>query len=669
MPVIVALAIRSLIQFAITLGIVDLAERYALPLINSAIEKIMTTFGVPEETAKDIMANEVLQFAESVGVGALALRTKLPTKIAERLGFSAKGFGKRKLNPEVEAKVKGTATQQTVARVASAAEIEQATEAIAKAKGISVAGVRSLFQKITDKVGSTAIWFIIVGNFLDFGNWEGAYQGTFQKLFSYVGIEPDKPVPKASTISDDVWKRIYSTVEELNPQTVAFPWIGEIRPYSRKNLADAVDHFAANLSATGIQANFKNVFALLLPTIKINPTGSGSGSLSGLGGFGTGGSSTTGTKVFTGLVGQGMLTSAPSFIARPDDLIESAAELKTAAENNLSAYLVSLPGKVVYQISVVASVTTKDGFTQRGQARQIQVGTYTDGRPKFKTVVNKFAVADIFILNDKGGRTKLTRIVLGPTDAVKFKPVDSDLAALENSLKKDLVTSDISKVQNVTSAPTAPIKKVDATGVFTDKEKHYDSLYRISGDSLITYAPYQDIFTPEERVRFSQDSDKFAKIPARLAQKGVDIAQFGTVDFIADMVQKYQGKIRGAATFEQFFGSAPLPVVTIPTASGDGLYQLEKSSVPSGIELIFYPSGSTPNADLRYPGSPDPQPTQEALARLATNLLMFYTATGKTLPPVSARAALYEQLGLGQAAYYTGTTEQNLKLLTSLQGR
>jgi hypothetical protein len=39
------------------------------------------------------------------------------------------------------------------------------------------------------------------------------------------------------------------------------------------------------------------------------------------------------------------------------------------------------------------------------------------------------------------------------------------------------------------------------------------------------------------------------------------------------------------------------------------------------------------------------------------------------MPSVSSRAALYQQLGLGQSAYYTGTAEQNTKLLKALQAQ
>ncbi|MDE2071783.1 MAG: hypothetical protein KGI70_03595, partial [Patescibacteria group bacterium] len=47
----------------------------------------------------------------------------------------------------------------------------------------------------------------------------------------------------------------------------------------------------------------------------------------------------------------------------------------------------------------------------------------------------------------------------------------------------------------------------------------------------------------------------------------------------------------------------------------------------------------------------------------------FYSRQNASLPPLITRAALYEQAGLGTAATYTGTVEQNQKLLQSLQAK
>jgi hypothetical protein len=53
----------------------------------------------------------------------------------------------------------------------------------------------------------------------------------------------------------------------------------------------------------------------------------------------------------------------------------------------------------------------------------------------------------------------------------------------------------------------------------------------------------------------------------------------------------------------------------------------------------------------------------------ASTLFEWYQAQGQALPSVTTRAKLYQSLGLGQASFYTGTAEQNTKLLNALKAQ
>lgn len=269
MPIAVALFVRSLIQFAVTYGIIILAEKYLLPYFNKGIETIITKFGVDEETAKDIMANEVIQFAESVGIGALTLRTKLPIKISERLGFSSKGFVKRSLDPKVAAKLPQSVIANAGASVATAEEVQVITEVVSKTRGLNVGIVGSLWKSILSNVSASAVIILALANVMDFGNWQGAYQKTFQKIFTFFGFPPDSPMPKARTLSAETWSRIYHTIEIYKPVGLSFPWSGIDKPYSRDALADLTDEVAANLIKDRKDATFKNVIGVLLPLIQL----------------------------------------------------------------------------------------------------------------------------------------------------------------------------------------------------------------------------------------------------------------------------------------------------------------------------------------------------------------------------------------------------------------
>jgi len=84
--------------------------------------------------------------------------------------------------------------------------------------------------------------------------------------------------------------------------------------------------------------------------------------------------------------------------------------LKQAAANNLAPYLQALLGKIVYEVKVVSSIITKDGFKQTGTTQRIQTGTFANGTPKYKTVTNKFATLIVYAITDKGSRARLPQL-------------------------------------------------------------------------------------------------------------------------------------------------------------------------------------------------------------------------------------------------------------------
>jgi hypothetical protein len=53
---------------------------------------------------------------------------------------------------------------------------------------------------------------------------------------------------------------------------------------------------------------------------------------------------------------------------------------------------------------------------------------------------------------------------------------------------------------------------------------------------------------------------------------------------------------------------------------------------------------------------------------MASTLFDYYKGKGQTLPSIQSRAQLYQQSGLGNASSYSGTAEQNTRLLRSLEG-
>ncbi len=461
MPVIIAICIRYIIMAVVQLGIFTFVEKYALPLLNSAISETIQFFGVSEDEAQDIVANEFLQYAEDVGIFAITLRTKLPIKLAERLGFTTKGWSKRSLTSSTKAKVDKVAKSSTKNPTPSPAEVSKTAELVSQS-------TRTTFQKVNDvasfiaKVAGvpTAILYMLA-QYIDYASWSGsAYQKTFQAFFGFFGLDPKQSLASSKMVSAAMWKKIYTFYSIRGAIGIVDPFGNADHVFNATELADVVDKAATAIIADGGKATFDNVIAAtqLLIVFKggnpVEPAGSSSSSASGT-------STPLATKppveikIFTGVVANGALGAPSEFTERPDDMIVNATELLDAAKNNLTAYVVALPGKFYYEIAIVSSVKTKSGFVQKGAAQRIISGYNKDNTPRYKTIYNKFAVMRIGVLDANGRTVKLQEIVLGPVDASAFQPTTQQLADVAKTITPELFTTDIGDVKTVVT--TSPV--------------------------------------------------------------------------------------------------------------------------------------------------------------------------------------------------------------------
>lgn len=603
MPAIVASAIRYIIITAVQLGIFEFISAFILPWINKAIAEIIKVFNVSDETAQDIMSNWLIQGFESVGIFAAVMATKMPVKVAERLGFTSKGFKKRTLKPEVEAKIKNVEVKKTLdiapKKILTMAE---ATTAVETAK-ISKLGFKPAYDLLIKTVGVTFMGFMAVGNWIDFGNWNnGAYQKSMQKFISWItfgALVPDEDYRKSLTVSDAIFTKVYNTFKLGGALGIQDPYKGVDVPFSRDNLLDLTDQVGKTLLLTNGSASAKNVLEATLPMIIFNTTADVDNAVLKEGGAITTKTTIVSTpqitKVFTGIVSQGVVGQGLVFTARPDDMIESADELRSAASNNLAPFLNTLLGKIVYEVKVVSSIITKDGFKQTGTTQRIQTGTYSNGTPKYKTVTNKFATLVVYALTDKGSRAKLTTIVLGPVDSAKLTIGQNDLQALQNELPALVTTTDIN----------------DITGIKTN--------------TPVEVTPTQQI-TPTQPIVQREQYDRTRSVPITPEN----------IEYFRGLGYKIEDPTH---TGLNIVGYAPIKTN-------------DTTSVPATVTSV------TTNA-----------PTQTTSGSGATTLFEWYQAQGQTLPSVSERSVIYEGLGLGPRSYYTGTSEQNTKLLSALKAR
>lgn len=603
MPAIVSFFARQLIIIGVQLGIFTLIDKLVTPLLNKAITAVVEFFGVSEETAKDILANEVITTAESLGLTVALSKARLPLKIAETLGFTTKGFSKRKLASSVESTVaKAKGVNIPISQNLSI-QIEELSKVIAGQKGILSQKVKDILLLLSMGIGLPTAVGYVVAQYIDYANWpSGTFHDFFAKLFEKLGLPANQKLPKSAVLSDKIWNKIYNTYKIAGAIGINNPYKLYSVPFTAESLKELVDDVAAHILLEKGSATTKQILAATQGFIVFSSPVTQS-KINSIFGVKAETPATPTIKVFTGVVSQGKLGEAADFVPRPDDLIEDVNELQQAATINLSEFIKSLPKRIVYEIKVVSTITTKDGFKQRGTAQQVLVGHFKDGRPKYQTVVNKFATLDIFIFTERNVRTKIATIVLGPVNSAKLVVKPEQIQAIEKNLQTNLVTSDIKEIQSIetpqsvtiTPPPTAPAPAPAPTG-----PTFYIDPSTIQWAESI-HASWFSYNAPDGNTYIIRKKDN----------------------------QWYRESDNALVVTTQ--PAAPAPAPAAPTVS--------------------IPQSNNPNKCL------------------ASTIAEFFDVNRLVYPSVEERSKLYEAFGLGKAAYYTGTAEQNIKLLQELKRR
>lgn len=645
MPIIIATFLRSTIQFAVTLGVVQFAATTIIPAINAWIADIARSMGVSDEIATDIAANEFLEFAEQIGIGALTLRTRVPLIVADRLGFSAKGWAMRKVPATTKTKTANTPGAAVATSVATNTEITAVAEMVAKTKGVSSSVVLKIFGVISATIGTTSLALLAVAQWIDFGNWNsGAYQGTFNRLYARFGLVPDQHQASPRVASQEMFDKVYNAMRNEGITEIRHPETGQVLPFTAPNAVIVIDKLASKLFIEKGKVTAAELLGLTLALTNFSNAAPARAAATSTAASASAASPQT-IKVFTGIVSSGSIKAPTEFSARPDDLIMSVGELETAAANNLAPYLAALPNKVRYEIKVVSSITTRDGFTQRGTTQRVQNGVYANGSPKYKMVTNKFAVMRLYIVTDTGTRHKLTDITLGPTDAINFQPSANDISAVESYLQSSIHTSDAGAITSgdgsqplataeqgnsaaaTGQANTRPtdrkITNPDYGGVIVAADTNFADIYRVVGSQLWHAYPYNDLYTEAEKIQLAGNASKFAGLRDRLAAIGIEPDRIARAQYITDYI---------------------VPAQRAGNEIGKSIWELFAAT------------------NTEQPVSATASP-----ACSASNLSAFYAALGQSLPGIEARSKVYEAAGLGSAAYYVGTSEQNVKLLAALK--
>ena len=637
MPVIIALFLRKLVMAAATGGITTIIQKSIDGGFKSLVYEIRDTEGVTEEDAWDIVRNITSDFLINTAGSLLALQTKLPVKTAELLGLTSKGIVKKTL--------KGKAAQV-------------ATKIAADGGKKLVKGSMPNWIKIAG-IPASAIWLVsAIANIVEPGIYKPEQTNAVYKAlgipFQYPSQSAsDKPGPFSSD-SSVTFADYYKSLEASGVKGINNTFALQTQLFNKQNLSDLVNAVYGKAVTDGKALSVKQLIEAVAPYLiggnggninisNINSTNNNGGNNNNSSAVApanakqNAGSTTQQIKVFTGVVSQGALGQGLSFQERQDDLIENMDELKQASSNNLAPFLAALPSRVRYEIKVVSSITTKDGFTQKGNAQQVKIGTYADGKPKYKTVVNKFAVMDLYIFTDRNTKTKITTIVLGPTNALTFQPGINELNTLAEDLPKLVTTQDMNEISSITTTKDVIVNDTLIKEVYKIQE--------LTGEYI---APPGITNSNIENAQSAVNSLKFAWVnDPQLNEWRNQIANAtagaNTLTNLKDKENEFlkdwnawNNRLRQMV--DHYFENTPGAV------RPKGYSVTDTNNIVTSVSS----NGNVPNSN-------------------ALTLSEWYQSQGQALPPVSERASEYERLGLGPRSYYIGTAEQNTKLLNALK--
>lgn len=599
---IIANILRVVVMAFITALPLTALQQFFDGTVKELVKAIQDEHGLDAEEAKDILVNILVETAVNATIIGVIIKTKIAVKTAEYLGLTSKGFKTRPLTPK-------------------------AATAVVKMKGpwekFKAMSVASKIM-ITAGLAGTTVWTGIgIANVIEPGIYKPKQTNDLYEKF--IGVRPfpePPPVPQPGPFDANKFRDYAGAIETAGVVGLINPVARQSQEYSRTGLAEIIDYVYGKEILKGNSPSAKQLIPSLAQYL-----------ISKKGVTSTAGATIAPSytppqvaqvRVFSGVVSQGVIGSTAQFTPRPDDLIEDANELSQASHNNLAPFLAALPSRMSYEIKVVPSVKSASGFTQRGTAQRIISGYNKDGSPKYRTVVNKFATMDIFVRTDKGSQTKITTIVLGPVDSVRFQGANINLGAVAVGVQQNIIAP-----ASVTTPTVAPMSATTTQPEVPTKE---------SGQN-VPYLIYK--FTPNGNASFQA-------IPATNTPYGASVADLGEARAWFALNPTALAQQNSSMPFDRILAG-----------------EFVDSGLSWGLDTVSKEWGwGTWKAKQAVPVAPQEGPK----ATEATTLFDYYKAHGQSLPSVQERSVLYEQLALGQAAYYTGTAEQNTKLLAALQG-
>lgn len=437
MPVVLLALLRPFVMWLVTIGVTTVVANAVAGILKAIVDQVRFYYNIPEGDGKVVVLNQLIDLAALLGVGTGVLYTKLGVKAADYIGLKAVGNVKKTLS-------------------AGSSKAVAATDALPNAKA-RAGGFMAAITK-----GETIWRVVIVGMILQqVGDWfifgRPQLQGYLDAIFGKDVVDLPRATDAPPGFSNATWEAYYLGLEQAGIVGIEGGAVQATTLYSRDALTQLIWWGYSQLLKDGVSATETAIKKKIQPTLRFkgtaptsaaapSPTSSSTtfGAASGVG-------VPQEIKVYTGVIANGTLGTPSEFISRPDDLIQSAEELKQSAKNNLAAFVQSLPGNFYYEIGIVNSIKTRSGFTQKGEPVRVVTGYYKSGLPRYKTIYYKFAVMKLGVYDENRRTVKLGTINLGPVNVVDYQPSTGQLSDIAAQITPELFTTDIGDVKSVTS--------------------------------------------------------------------------------------------------------------------------------------------------------------------------------------------------------------------------
>lgn len=380
-------------------------------------------------------------------------------------------------------------------------------------------------------------------------------------------------------------------------------------------------------------------------------------------GFGAGGvspSSVSGTGVHVSVVSGGVLGAPNTFTPAGSDIFETMDDLQTHTEENLAQFIVGLTGSLAYRLRLVGTIRLADGTIRVGTKQRVLKGYTKAGKPEYRTVTNKFLVADISYKTLAGIWKKLDEIAIGAVDEAGFQPTTEDLANLSDAISQYLVSNQLGGITQIhlqTSGGSAPAATAPPPSTAPTTTAQSPSITKTQ------------VKPPEP-----------APVPAgpavQVSSADVSALRYGAPGVYAQLVQAGAPADTALSLAQQF--SMPTPSAAAQKALSALLASLQ---APSQAQ-------ATPPAPAAFAAAPTPtpapapSPSPVAAGPVATGLpagVRWSNGSIYNLPapggfysgpldyaPTGALGTLYQQLGLGSSSLFVGNTGQIAALKAKL---